>query len=77
MMRGQISYKLSRGEISVANLKAPLQMVRVWVVIKSEKIHNLIWMGVIFVMIWAICKSGLLPNGPKWSNSEKILVKII
>ena len=29
--------KLSRGEICVANLKAPLRMVIVWVVNKSEK----------------------------------------
>ena len=30
-------YKLSRGEICVANLKAPLRIVWVWVVNKSEK----------------------------------------
>ena len=27
---GGHNYKLSRGEISVANFKAPLQMVQVW-----------------------------------------------
>ena len=21
--------------------------------------------------IWAICKNGLLPNGPKWADSKK------
>ena len=29
------------------------------------------------VFKWPICKNGLLPNGPKWVNSEKFLVKII
>ena len=27
-------------------------------------------MGVIFMTIWAICKNRLLPNSPKWANSE-------
>ena len=36
--QGLIIIKLSRGEICVANLKAPLRMVFVWVVNKSEKI---------------------------------------
>ena len=26
--------------------------------------------------IWAICKNGLLPNGPKWADSEIIGVKM-
>ena len=34
-------------------------------------------MGVIFMMIWAICKNWLLPNAPKWADSEKVLVRII
>ena len=29
-------------------------------------------MGVVFMTIWAICKNGLLPNGPKWADSEII-----
>ena len=46
--------KLSRGEICVANLKAPCE-----------------WCEFGQVFIWAICKSGLLPNGPKWADSKK------
>ena len=27
------------------------------------------------MMKWAICKNGLLPNGPRWADSENFLVR--
>ena len=37
MVTNRLNLKRNRGEIYVANLKAPLQMVCVWVANKSEK----------------------------------------
>ena len=78
----KIYMKLSRGEICVANLKAPLQMVLVWVVNKFEKNvleakgwkqHNLQTLKYGWAQrnnIRAISKNWLLPNGPKWADPE-------
>ena len=30
-----------------------------------------------WMTIWAICKNKLLPNSPKWADSEIVLVRII
>ena len=49
----RMNKELSRGEICVANLKAPCE-----------------WCEFGQVFKWAICENGLLPNGPKWVDSE-------
>ena len=61
-----IFIQLRRGEICVANLKAPLQMVRVWVVNKSEKkLKFNLNGGHFYDDMGQLYKNGLLPNGPK------------